>query len=147
MIKTIPKHKEPIIYNSFEFLHNKTENWLLEVYFIKKELLFLKELLAEHIIEICNSENFKEAKMYLSGVIHEINLNDILVKSIKEHAINLSLLMEGVYLSKEKQIRKDHTLLKIEFENYRENSKYMKQQIFELVLKVMKKNKCKKLLK
>jgi len=147
MIQTIPKQKEPIIYNSFEYLYKKTQNWLLEIYFIKTELNFLKELIAEHVIGICKTENFNEAKLYLTGIEHEIILNDKLTKSIKKHAINLSLLTDGVYLSKQQEIRKNHTLLKIEVDNYKENLKYMKQQTFELILKVMKKCKSKKLLK
>ncbi|MCF6181775.1 hypothetical protein [Lutibacter sp.] len=147
MLHTIPKQKEPIIYNSFEYLHKKTQKWLLEIDFIKTELFFLKELIDEHVIEICNSKNFNDAKMYLNGVAHEISLNEKLTKSIKAHSINLSLLTEGIYLTKQKEIRKNHTLLKIEVENYKDNLKYMKQQIFELILKVMKMNKSKKLLR
>ncbi|MDX1828063.1 MAG: hypothetical protein R3342_00825 [Lutibacter sp.] len=147
MLHTIPKQKAPIIYNSFEYLHKKTQKWLLEIYFIKTELNFLKELISEHVIEICKSDNFKDAKMYLTGIEHEISLNDKLTESIKDHAINLSLLAEGVYLSKQQEIRKNHTILKIEVDNYIENLKYMKQQTFELILRVMNKNKSKKLLK
>jgi hypothetical protein len=147
MLHTIPKQKEPIIYNSFEYLHKKTQNWLLEISFIKTELIFLKELISQHVIAICKSNNFNDAKMYLTGIEHEILLNDKLIASIKKHAINLSLLTEGVYLTKQQEIRKKHTLLKVEVDNYIENLKYMKQQTFELILKVMKKNKSKKLLK
>jgi hypothetical protein len=147
MLHTVPKQKEPIIYNSFDYLHKKTQKWLLEIYFIKTELNFLRELISEHIIEICKSQNFNDAKMYLTGMEHEIILNDKLTKSIKTHSINLSLLTEGIYLTKQQEIRKNHTLLKIEVENYKDNLKYLKQQVFELILKVMKNNKCKKLLR
>ncbi len=146
MLHTIPKQKEPIIYNSFEYLHKKTQNWLLEISFIKTELNFLKELISEHVIAICKSNNFKDAKMFLTGIEHEILLNSKLLKSIKKHAINLALLTEGVYLSRQQEIRKNHTLLKVEVDNYTENLKYIKKQTFELILKVMKKNKSKKLL-
>jgi hypothetical protein len=147
MLHSNSKQKESIIYDHFEYLYRKEQNWLLEISFIKTELLFLKELISKHIIKICKSDNFKDAKMYLTGIEHEISLNDKLVSSIKKHAMNLSLLTEGVYLAKQQEIRKNYTLLKVEVDNYIENLKYMKQQTFELILRVMKLNTSRRLLK
>jgi len=147
MIHTIPKQKEPFIYNSFEYLHKKSQNWLLEINFIKTELVFLKELISDHVIAICKSDSFRNAKTLLTGIEHELNLNEELSKSIKSHSINLSLLVDGAYLAKQHEIRKNHTLLKNEVINYITNLKYLKKQVFELILNVMKINKSKKLLK
>ena len=56
------------------------------------------------------------------------------------------VICENIYLKKEDNFRKHHEILKIEYNNYTQNFKYLKEQAFELVLQIMKKEKEKKLL-
>lgn len=133
-------------HNSIERLHAKAQQWISEIEFIKIEQNFLKELLAEHIIGLCTTDNYTKAKLLLKGIEHETNLGNKLIESIKEHKINLALLLENIYLKKEDTFRNNHKLLKIEVNNYIENFKYIKEQVFELVLFIMKSEKEKKLL-
>ena len=146
MKRIIPKQKVPVFSNSIEYLHNKTKHWISEIEFIKIEQDFLKELLVEHVMGLCTSNNYKNAKLYLKGIYHEKILGEKLIASIKEHQINLALLLENIYLKKEDSFRKDHEHLKIELLNYIDNFKYIKEQVFELVLNIMNKEKQKKLL-
>jgi len=142
----IQKQKAPIFSNSIEYLHGKTQNWISEIEFIKIEQDFLKELLAEHIIGLCDTNNFSKAKLYLNGINHETILGETLIESIKEHQINLALLVENIYLKKENLFRENHEFLKNELKNYIDNFKYIKEQVFELILLIMKKEKQQKLL-
>lgn len=132
--------------SSIERLHAKAQKWISEIEFIKIEQNFLKELLSEHIIGLCKTNNYDQAKVLLKGIEHEAKLGSKLMESIKEHKINLALLLENIQLNKESTFRENHRLLKEEVKNYIENFKYIKEQVFELVLLVMKNEKERKLL-
>ncbi len=139
-------HSEKRYKSSIEYLHKKTQEWISEIEFIKIEQNFLNELISDHIIGLCKSDNFNQAKLLLKGIEHESILGDELIVSIKDHNVNLSLLMEHIYLKKEADFRKDHNFLKEEVKNYIQNFKYIKEQVYELVLFIMKKGKQKKFL-
>ena len=132
--------------SSIERLHAKAQKWISEIDFIKIEQNFLKEMLSEHIIGLCKTNNYNQAKVLLKGIEHEAKLGSKLMESIKEHKINLALLLENIQLNKESTFRENHRLLKEEVKNYIENFKYIKEQVFELVLLVMKNEKERKLL-
>ncbi|MFK5959091.1 MAG: hypothetical protein QM495_09525 [Lutibacter sp.] len=142
----IPKQKAPIFNNSIQYLHSKTKYWISEIEFIRIEQDFLKELLSEHIIGLCDTNNFNKAKLLLNGINHEAILGKTLIESIKEHQINLALLIENIYLKKENLFRENHNFLKNELKNYLSNFKYIKEEVFELILLIMKKDKQQKLL-
>lgn len=127
-------------------LHTKAQQWISEIEFVKIEQNFLKELLTEHIFGLCTTDNYAQVKLLLNGIAHETELGNKLIESIKEHKINLALLLENIHLKKEDTFRNNHKLLKMEVSNYIENFKYIKEQVFELVLSIMKKEKEKKLL-
>lgn len=147
MKRVIPKQQKVAVYkHNIDYLHSKSKQWISEIKFINVEQNFLKELLAEHIIGLCDSNNFTKAKLFLNGINHEIKLGDKLLNSIKEHNINLALLIENVYLKKEGAIRENHKFLKTDVKNYIENFKYIKEQVFEIILHIMKKEKQQKLL-
>ncbi|MDP3944582.1 MAG: hypothetical protein Q8Q51_01675 [Lutibacter sp.] len=131
---------------SVERLHTKAQQWISEIEFIKIEQNFLKELLTEHIMGLCETHNYDKAKMFLNGIEHEAKLGNKLIEPIKEHKINLALLLENIQLKKESKYRDNHKLLKVEVKNYIENFKYIKEQVFELVLLIMRNEKEKKLL-
>ena len=146
MKNTIPSQSKKTYKSSIEYLHKKTLEWISEIEFIKVEQKFLKELISEHIISLCKSDNFNTAKLLLKGIDHEHNLGDELIVLIKDHNVNLALLMEHIYLKKETDFRNNHIFLKVEVKNYIQNFKYIKEQVYELVLFIMKNNKQKKLL-
>jgi len=146
MKRVIPKQKTPIFNNSIEYLHSKTNYWISEIEFIRIEQDFLKELLTEHIMGLCDTNNFNKAKLLLNGINHETILGETLIESTKEHQINLALLVENIYLKKENLFRENHEFLKNELKNYIDNFKYIKEQVFELILLIMKKEKQQKLL-
>lgn len=131
---------------SVERLHNKVQQWISEIEFVKIEQNFLKELLTEHIIGLCKTHNYDNAKLLLNGIEHEAKLGNKLIASIKEHKINLALLLENILLKNENKFRDHHKLLKMEVKNYIENFKYIKEQVFVLVLLIMKNEKESKLL-
>ncbi|MFD1293940.1 hypothetical protein ACFQ5N_08845 [Lutibacter holmesii] len=146
MKRIIPIQKSSTFTNSVEHLLFKTNKWMSEIEFIEVEQNFLKELLSEHIISLCETHNFQKAKLLLNGLEHETKLGKVLLASIKDHNINLSLLIENIYLKREDNFRNHHESLKSEVINYLDNFKYLKEQVFELVLFIMKKEKKQKLL-
>ena len=146
MKRIIPSQQKATFNNSLEPLLAKTKEWTSEITFTKVEQLFLNEILSEHIISLCKTNNFQQAKLLLNGIAHEKKLGDQLLQSIKAHKVNLALLIENIYLKRGVNLKKDHQNLKLEVNNYIDNFKYLKEQIFELVLYIMKKEKEKKLL-
>lgn len=141
MKNSLPKKTKTKCENSIEHLHRKTQEWVSEIEFIKVEQQFLKELLTDHIIGLCKSDNFNTAKLLLKGIEHENILGDDLIISINNHNVNLALLMENIYLKKEADFRENHEFLKIEVKNYIQNFKYIKEQVYKLVLYIMKNQK------
>lgn len=141
MKRIIPKQKELANNNSIEYLHGKTQRWTTEIQFILVEQKFLKELLEDHIMNLCDTQSFAKGKLLLNGLNHEANLGVELIESIKEHKINLALLIENIYLKRERIFRENHDFLKIEFRNYIENFRCIKELLFELVLQMLKKEK------
>lgn len=146
MEKITTKQQIPILNKPIEQLLKKSHNWISEIEFIKVEQEFLRELLGEHVIGLCTTNNFQNAKLLLKGLEHENNLGTVLINSIKEHNVNLSLLIENIYLKREDNFRKNHENLKNEVIKYIENFKNIKKQVFELILLIMKKEKQQKLL-
>lgn len=140
------KEERSNLENSIGRLHTKAQQWISEIEFIKVEQNFLKELLSDHIIGLCQTHNYDKAKMLLNGIAHETKLGNKLIESIKENKINLALLLENIQLKNETKFRDNHKLLKMEVKNYIENFKYIKEQVFELVLLIMKNEKERKLL-
>jgi len=146
MKRIIPQQNAQIFNNSIDFLLKETKKWNSEIEFIKVEQDFLVELLSEHILGLCETLNFQKAKLLLSSLNHEKELGDELNFKIKDHGINLALLIENIYLKREDNFRKNQEYLKIEVKKYIENFKYLKEQVFDLVLLIMKKEKQQKLI-
>ena len=146
MKRIIPKQKNTIFNNGIDHLLLKTKKWNSEINFIKVEQHFLKEILSEHILILCETDNFQKAKLLLNSIAHEIKLGDELIVDIKDHSVNLALLIENIYLNREDNFRNHQEYLKSEVNNYLDNFKYLKEQVFELVLFIMKREKQKKLL-
>ena len=139
--------KELPIKNTIQHLHCKTHVWISEINFIKQEQNFLKELLTEHIIGFCDTENYSKAKLYINCINQEMVISDFLLKTIKEHKVNLALLLENIYLKKEDVFRKNNVFIKKEVGNFIDNFKCIKEQVFDLVLLILKIEKNNKLSK
>lgn len=142
----IPTKEKLEIKNSTHYLHGKVQQWISEIEFIKIEQHFLKELLGSHVLELCQEDKFQSAKLFLKGLEHEEGLGKELIVAMNEHRMNLGLLIEQVHLKKEDLFRKTHEQLKIEMKDYVHNFKYLKEQVFELILVIMRKDKKQKLL-
>ena len=127
-------------------LYNNSKNWIKEIEFIQIEQDFFKELIIDHTMEICNSSNYSEAKFLLESIEHENELGEDLAHEVIEQRVNLALLLDNIYLKKEKEFRSKYDALSIEMSNYIENFKFIKKEVFKLILQVMKKEKQQRLL-
>ena len=142
-MKKLSQQKKTTDFNdaTIEQLFNKTKRWISKMEFIKLEQTFFKELLNRYIIKSCAAKNFNKPKLLLDAVQNEIVLGNKLLQSIEEHKINLSLLIEHIYLKKEGEFRAQHRVLKSEIINYITSFNCIKEQIFEIGLLVLKKEK------
>jgi len=147
-MRQVLHERKSIIFNcTIEHLQYKSQKWLTKINFTNTEQQFFEELLTEHIIGLCKNNDFKNAKLLLRGIDYEKKLSAKLIASINEHKINLALLIENIYLKKESVFRTNHEFLKLEVTKYIQNFKCIKKQVFALVLKIMKREKQKKLVK
>ena len=137
----IPKQKNIIFNRSIEKLHKDCTIWLSEVKFIQLEQFFFRNILKNHIIEFCDAQKFKAAKLYLSSIEHEYLLGNQLRNSINDQKVNLALLMENIYLKREDRFRENHDFLTIDVQNYIESFKNLKEKLFEIILTIMEEKK------
>ena len=142
-MEKLNQQEKPTDFNnlSIEQLLNKTKKWISKMEFMKLEQNFFKELINRYIIKSCTPTNYNKAKLLLNAVNNEIIIEAKLFESIEEHRVNLSLLIENIYLKKEADFRTNHNDLKNEIINYFSNFDCIKEQIFEIGLLVLKKEK------
>lgn len=138
MMENIVGNKKSLFKNSILHLQNETIEWVTEIKFIKIEQAFLKEMIENHILKLCENDNFSKAKLLLNSLIIDGESDRKLSKEIKNHKVNLALLIENIYIKKEDDFREYHKRLHLEIESYIQNFKYVKELAFELILLIMK---------
>lgn len=119
-------------------LHAVCKNWIKELEFISKEQVFFREMLVNYVMDQCRADCYKKAKLLLNSIDNEKELLKKLLSDIEEHKINLSLLIEKIYMKRADYFREQHSLLKKDMTNYLENYRYLKEQLFSLILYVLK---------
>ncbi|HKJ07346.1 MAG TPA: hypothetical protein VJ970_07775 [Flavobacteriaceae bacterium] len=110
--------------------------WIDELEFLNLEQKFLYQILTKKIISNCNNEQFKKAKMYIECLKNEDKIGNELWLTSVENKSNLTLLLEGIQLSKEAEFKDLHKTLELNFNNFVENFRVLKKEIFDLVLQV-----------
>ena len=140
MKRLIPKYRTPIFPNSIHELQDKTLLWIDELQFIQKEQFFFNSLMEECIMEHCSLSNWKQAKLLLSSIQNETELATKLLIRLKNHKMNLGLLLQHIYTKREDQFRDTHRFINNEFKNYVENYRCLKDQLFTLVLSELNRN-------
>ncbi|WP_111707780.1 hypothetical protein [Lutibacter citreus] len=138
MKKNILVNKYTFFKDSILHLQDETTEWISEIKFIAVEQNFLKEMLESYILKFCRGDRFNKAKLLLNSLNIEGEFDEQLQESLREHRVNLALLIEDIYLKKEEDFRENHKQLRLEVSNYIQNFRCIKEQVFELTLLVMK---------
>lgn len=130
-----------------EEMHSTTVLWLSELKFMRDEQLFLNNLIKHYTLQLVDSKIFaksKEIVVVLSKLEDEVVL---LMKKVQAHENKLEVMIDDVdQFELEKAYRDTHRELTNTIDHYKEEYRAIKTRLFELVSKVIKKEKQKRLL-
>lgn len=136
--RLIPKKSLPYFTKSIYELYEESRTWIEDLEFIEKEQVFFREILLNYVMDECCADCYKKGKLLLKSIDNEKMLGKQLYNELNEHKMNLGLLIERIYLKREDQFRELHLSLKESSENYMSNYKFLKEQLFKLILRVLR---------
>jgi hypothetical protein len=121
--------------------------WINELEFIKDEQIFLEHLLGSHFLELSTPELYEPTKKLIKNLKNIENKGNELKVTIKIHKKHIASLIESTGDTQKSESKKEHKIIKGEFENYILNFKEVKKEIFDVIKEIMKTNKQKFLIK
>ena len=134
-------------WKSPEEMHHTSLEWISELKFIKDEKLFLNDLIESYTLQITSLGLFEESRKLITAISNsELDL-DLLLKKVRVHENQLSIMVDDVDQPKmEKAYTETHRDLIYTIDNYLMEYRKLKGSLFQLISKVMKKEKQKRLL-
>lgn len=142
------KIKSYVEWLSAEELHYDSQDWMSKLSFAKDEQRFLQNLVKDYTLDLLDSKIFNEVKPAISDLKEVENNHSLLFQKVKLHENQLQIMVDEVdQLKMEEAYVKTHMDLTIEVNNYFEKYQSVKTKIFEIITKVMKSRKQKRLLK
>lgn len=133
------------IYSANE-LHKASQNWLMELEFIKDEHLFFEDLLTSFTRQLVDMKGFDENQKIIDALKISKKWNGSLINIIKKHDKNLKLLVDSIDQPNEEAIyKKEHKNIMNELNAYLKDYKTLKTQLFVALKDVLKKDKQKHL--
>jgi hypothetical protein len=127
-------------------LHEDTTTSIRDIKFLKDELQFLKDLAAEHTLELIYGTSPEESHAIIKQLTEHSKRLEKLLKSLKEHRNNLQVLMDEDDVAGELNTYKNqHYTLMMEEMDFHADLKKTKHIIFKMLSEIMKKSKQKKL--
>ena len=128
-------------------LHIESLNWISELKFIKDEQHFLDELLKSYTLQLIEKQDFSKNKDIISHLSNLRKDGEKLLKKIINHENELLILVDGIdQIKEEKHYRFLHSTYIMKVTNYFNEYKDAKRDIFDVVKKIMKQEKQKRLL-
>ena len=134
-------------WKSPEEMHHTSLEWISELKFIKDEKLFLNDLIRSYTLQITSLGLFEESRKLITAISNsELDL-DLLLKKVRVHENQLSIMLDDVDQPKmEKAYTETHRDLIYTIDNYLMEYRKLKGSLFQMISKVMKKEKQKRLL-
>ncbi len=141
---TTPRYIEWI---SPEEMHHTTLNWLSELKFIKDEQEFLNRLVKSYTEALIDHRIYDKSKLLVGEILDAEKELEMLLKKVQVHENQLDIMIDDVDQPKmEKAYRDTHVELMQIMERYLETYRGLKRQLFELLSKVIRQEKQKRLL-
>ncbi len=134
-------------WKSPEEMHHTSLEWISELKFIKDEKLFLSDLIKTYTLQITSLGLFEESRKLITAISNsELDL-DLLLKKVRVHENQLSIMLDDVDQPKmEKAYTETHRDFIFTIDNYLIEFRKLKGSLFQMISKVMKKEKQKRLL-
>ena len=140
-------HFKYIEWRNTKGLHEDTVNSLSDLKFLKDELQFLKNLVAEHTLQLIYGKDPVESKAIFNQLDNHSKRLEKLIKELVAHKNKLQVLMDDNDVPDElREYKDEHYKLLIEEMDFHSDVKKTKRIIFEMLAGLMKKSKLKKLL-
>jgi len=134
-------------WKSPEEMHQTSLEWISEMKFIKDEKLFLNELIKSYTLQITGMGLFEESRKLITAISNSERDLDLLLKKVRVHENQLSIMLDDVDQPKmEKAYTETHRDLIFTIDSYLIEYRKLKGSLFQLISKVMKKEKQKRLL-
>jgi hypothetical protein len=134
-------------WKSPEEMHQTSLEWISEMNFIKDEKLFLNDLIKSYTLPITGLGLFEDSRKLITAISNSERDLDQLLKEVRVHENHLSIMLDDVNQPKmEKAYTETHRDLIFTIDNFLLEYRKLKGSLFQLITKVMKKEKQKRLL-
>ena len=134
-------------WKSPEEMHQTSLEWISELKFVKDEQLFLNDLVKSYTLQITGLGMFEESRKLITAISNSELEVDLLLKKARVHENQLSIMLDDVDQPKmEKAYTDTHRDLIFTIDNYLIEYRKLKGSLFQMISKVMKKEKQKRLL-
>jgi len=146
-MKTKTKKHRYIKWKSPEEMHDTTIQWISELKFVKDEQRFLNDLIRSYTLQITSLGIFEESRKLVTAISNSELEVEQLLKRVKIHENQLSIMLDDVDQPKmEKAYTETHRDLLTEIDVCLVNYRKLKESLFKMISKVIKKEKQKRLL-
>jgi len=147
VMRTVQTQARLVEWLSAEDMHTSSKKWLSELQFIKVEQLFFEDLIKSYTLQLLSDNHFVEIKKIINEISKMQKKNTLLIKAIKRHENELEILVDGIdQIKEEVSYKNEHRELIQLMSTYLKAYQLMKKQLFEIVKRVMKQEKQKRLL-
>ncbi|ARV15844.1 hypothetical protein [Polaribacter sp. SA4-12] len=128
-------------------MHNDSKEWLLELAFLKDEYLFFVDLVNWNTIQLIDVQAYYKSKRIIDTLSKLKKTNEELYKLVQKHENNLEVLvLEIEHPEKEEAYKKEHKALLMSFKNHLKKHRELKANLFDILKKIKKNEKQKKLI-
>lgn len=129
-----------------EEMHEGSMRWFSELKFIRDEQFFLNNLVKSFTLQLIDSNIYKDSKKIIKRLQHAEKEIVSLFKKVQAHENQLEIIVDDVdQLKMEKAYLETHKELQIAMNDYTQEYREIKEQLFKLLSSILKKSKQKRL--
>ncbi|MBD0849233.1 hypothetical protein [Maribacter arenosus] len=134
-------------WKSPEEMHQTSLEWISELKFVRDEQLFLNDLVRSYTLQITGLGLLDESRKLITAISNSESEADQLLKKVQVHENQLSIMIDDVDQPKmEKAYTETHRDMIFAIDTYLADYRKLKGSLFQMISKVMKKDKQKRLL-
>lgn len=134
-------------WKSPEEMHETSLEWISELNFVRDEQLFLNDLVKAYTLQITSLGLLDESRKLITAISNSEAEADQLLKKVQVHENQLSIMIDDIDQPKmEKAYTETHRDMIFAIDTYLANYRKLKGSLFQMISKVMKKEKQKRLL-
>lgn len=146
-MKTIKKKHRYIEWLDAEEMHAASMQWMSALKFVRDEQLFLNDLVKSFTLQLIENKAFNENKKIIIEISEAEKEVLVLMKKVQAHENLLEIMVNDVdELKIEKAYLETHWELTSKIEQYMVHYRSLKSRLFQVISKLMKKDKQKRLL-